>query len=476
MDAEIEADQLWLSAWQAMTLIAFGRADLPDRSRMPYGPPPWGGDFRDRWGIDAPQVPCDIAGQPVVWLAGPIMDLWQLRFRVALWRRKRRRPPALPFRQRAEVRALWRRHFERHKDDGRGDARELLRDLQAEVMADLRRRETFNAALKEAQKVICQAGARGQIAVVARGNDSRVDGYWGLCEPPEPHKWRDLFIRLDDMRRLVARQPVQVVAGWETSAKPPLASTLEVAAVTPRAKRVPKDRSVGDEDPQQQPDHPPDLGVDAVILAELVRLIAGPKPTPGWLGPGLAQGAVPAILFSERIRNEYPDGNWNAELRWFNERLDECDSILAMLVDYRRILALEVAAGFDDLEGQHSAYHGLISLKAQLQAAIGNIEEEKKRQNIRGKGRHKAYSGTSPQLTCAIFVTVAWQVVRGVAPPYTNVDALKACQCLWALTDLGRVHYGDTDRAWEPHLKEARDLLADGYYPNARRALGVPQC
>jgi hypothetical protein len=230
MDAEIEADQLWLSAWQAMTLIAFGRADLPDRSRMPYGPPPWGSEFRDRWGIDAPYVPCDIAGQPVVWLAGPIMDLWQLRFRVALWRRKRRRLPALPFRQRAEVRALWRRHFERHKDDGRGDARELLRDLQAEVMADLRRRETFNAALKEAQKVICQAGARGQIAVVARGNDSRVDGYWGLCEPPEPHKWRDLFIRLDDMRRLVARQPVQVVAGWETSAKPPLASTLEVAA------------------------------------------------------------------------------------------------------------------------------------------------------------------------------------------------------------------------------------------------------
>jgi hypothetical protein len=197
MNAEIEADWLWLSAWQAMTLIAFGRADLPDRSRMPYGPPPWGGEFRDRWGIDAPHVPCDVAGQPVVWLAGPIMDLWQLRFRVALWRRKRRRLPPLPFRRRAEVRALWRRHFERHKDDGRGDARELLRDLQADVTADLRRSETFYAALKEAQKVICQAGARGQIAVVVRGNDSHVDGYWTLCEPPEPYKWRDLFIRLD---------------------------------------------------------------------------------------------------------------------------------------------------------------------------------------------------------------------------------------------------------------------------------------
>jgi hypothetical protein len=155
MDAEIEADRLWLSAWQAMTLIAFGRADLPDRSRIPYGPPPWGNEFRDRWGIDAPQVPCDIAGQPVMWLAHPIMDLWQLRFRVALWRRKRRRLPALPFQRRAEVRALWWRHFERHKDDGRGNARELLRDLQAEVMADLCRRETFYAAITEAQKVIC---------------------------------------------------------------------------------------------------------------------------------------------------------------------------------------------------------------------------------------------------------------------------------------------------------------------------------
>jgi hypothetical protein len=236
---------------------------------------------------------------------------------------------------------------------------------------------------------------------------------------------------------------------------------------TARVKRKRASRSLvagtGSEAPKPQPST-----IDAEqcgLIAALALLIAGAPPWPNWLMPGLGR-AVSGIAWAKKKQDEYPRRNRNAQRVEWQRRRDECQHLLVMLDDYPAILALTDACGFDDLGGQIDARQGLLALTEQLDAAIANTRE--------GKGRHKFYTGTSPQLACAIYVVEAWREVHGEFPPHTSERVHHACALLWELTGLPRVHFGDTEKGWREHLRKAKQELQAGHYPTQRNTLLGP--
>jgi hypothetical protein len=207
-------------------------------------------------------------------------------------------------------------------------------------------------------------------------------------------------------------------------------------------------------------------GAIAALALRFAILIAGlPSSLPDWLMPGLRRAAS-GIVSAKRKQDEYPGRNRNAQRAEWQRLRGECHDLVEMLDDYPAILALTDASGFDDLDGHRDARHGLLALTKQLDAAIAKTPE--------GKGRHKAYTGTSPQLACAIYVAVAWQEIRGTPAPHTSAAVHAACELLWQIAGMpprARAGAEESLKGWREHVLKAKQELQAGYYANQRNTL-----
>jgi hypothetical protein len=170
------------------------------------------------------------------------------------------------------------------------------------------------------------------------------------------------------------------------------------------------------------------------------------------------------------MQDEYPRRNRNAQRAEWQRLRGECHHLVEMLDDYPAILALTDASGFDDLDGHRDARQGLLALTKQLDAAIAKTPE--------GKGRHKAYPGASPQLACAIYVTIAWQEIRGSLPPHTSAAVHEACELLWQIAGMlprARAGAEESLKGWREHVLEAKQELQAGHYATQRNTLLGPE-
>lgn len=211
-------------------------------------------------------------------------------------------------------------------------------------------------------------------------------------------------------------------------------------------------------------------GAVAALALRFAILIAGPPSSwPDWMMPGPGR-AVSGIAWAKRMQDEYPGRNRNAQRAEWQRLRGECHHLVEMLDDYPAILALTAASRFDDLDGHHDARQGLLALTKQLDAAIANTPK--------GKGRHKAYPGTSPQLACAIYVAVAWQEIRGTDAPHTSAAVHEACELLWQIAGMpprARAGAEESLKGWREHVLKAKQELQAGYYATQRNTLLGPE-
>ena len=195
------------------------------------------------------------------------------------------------------------------------------------------------------------------------------------------------------------------------------------------------------------------MGDDAVL--DIARLIAGDEP-PGWL---LCAADKARDMLSESRRGEaiYPK---RARQR---QQLVTLHSAIAFVRKAIRnpTISATLLAGDNHFHNQNEMDHGLADLAKRAAAAIGEIPP--------GGGRNKFQpDGLSPQVKCALMVSVLWTSARGVEPPIANETAQRACEALWKAASIGesvRVRV----RAAKPKKRIVK-VKAAGCGPDRRKA------
>jgi len=195
------------------------------------------------------------------------------------------------------------------------------------------------------------------------------------------------------------------------------------------------------------------MGDDAVL--DIARLIAGDEP-PGWLLYA-ADKARDMLSESRRGKANYPT---RAPQR---QQLVTLHAAIAFVRKAMRnpTISGTLLAGDNHFHNQNETDHGLADLAKRAATAIGKIPP--------GGGRNKFYAqpdGLSPEVKCALMVSVLWTSARGEVIPTSNETAQRACEALWKAASVGE---SVSVRGAKPKKRNVR-VKAAGCGPDRRKA------
>lgn len=180
-----------LTAQEAQTQIAFDRTELRDQSEILHGAPPWGDALNRRWGVRR-------GAEQVERRVGPIAELRHALARVNWWKTRGRRHgqwrqcPLAPLSGMA--RSIARSWLLKHKKP----CAELLREIRADVQADIIAQRRFDAA----KLVLCRAAAEGRIT--ANSDGRTIANVEWECDHVRGQRWTDLRFSRAEIMAFVA--------------------------------------------------------------------------------------------------------------------------------------------------------------------------------------------------------------------------------------------------------------------------------
>jgi hypothetical protein len=118
-------------------------------------------------------------------------------------------------------------------------------------------------------------------------------------------------------------------------------------------------------------------------------------------------------------------------------------------------------------DAHHDAFHGLGTLIAHTEKALGGIPNK--------QGRSRYAPGTNdPLQVCALLICSAWRNARGELPPHTSRAAQQACGTLWSLAGGAAQGHGGshTSTGWRTNLARAKKDMAAGFRFEIERIFG----